>query len=422
MNLNELINTATFSCLLFLAILTLSKNSHTPIGYRFLSLLFILLAFNFADDVLSNNDGYTKHPALIVIFQPALYAFAPAIYLAVVYLTAVTKKITPNIILHFIPYLLLLSLYMVTYFFRTSDKHFVSNANSSNNGEPLEIVLTLFFFIQMIFYLYFSAKQLKKHRQSLPLFVSSISNNDYHWLYKTIIGLSILSMVSFMEVIFQQKELSFYFSFIYLIGFYYIGVQVAKQKDVFPFSKEQSESVAEIIAAEQNVISGEVTINNETTAIAAPNEPIENSIESNDALPDRKKVISEEKLNHYKARLLALMETEKPYLDSEITLPKLGKMLLLNTYQTSYLINASFGENFYTFINRYRLDECKKMLASNQYDHLSILGIAFEAGFNSKTAFNTSFKKSTGLSPKEFREQMDKEKPENIGSSLSTDL
>ena len=79
MNLNELMNTATFSCLLFLAILTLSKKSHTPIGYRFLSLLFILLAFNFADDVLSKNDGYIKHPALIVIFQPVLYAFAPAI-------------------------------------------------------------------------------------------------------------------------------------------------------------------------------------------------------------------------------------------------------------------------------------------------------------------------------------------------------
>ena len=67
-------------------------------------------------------------------------------------------------------------------------------------------------------------------------------------------------------------------------------------------------------------------------------------------------------------------------------------------------INNCFDENFYTFINRYRLEDCKAMLVNEKYNHLSILGIAFEAGFNSKTAFNTAFKKNTGLSPKEFKE------------------
>ncbi len=420
MNFNELINTATFSCLLFLAILTLSKKSHTPTGYRFLSLFFILLAFTFADDALINNSVYAKYPAVAVIFQPVIYAFAPAIYLAIVYLTSVTKKISLPIIVHFIPYLLLLGLYMFAYFFRTSDKHFLINVDSPNNGEPFEIMLLFLFFVQMLFYLYFSAKQLKKHRQAFPLFMSSISDNDYHWLYRIIIGLSILSMVSIMEAIFQQKELSFYFSFIYLTGFYYVGVQLAKQKDVFPFSKEQSENVVEIIEEQRDVAKEGAKIEKEISEIASASETIENSVESNVALPTQKKVISEERLNYLKNQLLELMEKEKPYLDSEITLPKLGKMLLLNTYQTSYLINTSFGENFYTLINRYRLDECKRMLASNQFNHLSILGIAFEAGFNSKTVFNTSFKKSTGLSPKEFKKQMAIEKTEEKGSSQSS--
>lgn len=118
--------------------------------------------------------------------------------------------------------------------------------------------------------------------------------------------------------------------------------------------------------------------------------------------PERKKVISEEKVNNYKIQLLNLMQKNKPYLDSEITLPKLGLMTHLNTYQTSYLINKCFDENFYTFVNRYRLDECKNMLLNKESSHLKILDISFDAGFNSKTAFNTAFKKSTGLSPKEF--------------------
>ncbi len=119
----------------------------------------------------------------------------------------------------------------------------------------------------------------------------------------------------------------------------------------------------------------------------------------------KKAVIHPEKIEFYKLRLTELIEKEKPYLDSEITLPKLGKMLGLNTYQTSYLINTGFQENFFTFINRYRIAECKHMLRNKKWDHLSVLAIAFEAGFNSKTAFNTAFKKSTGLSPKEFRAQ-----------------
>lgn len=403
--MNELINTATLSCLLFLAILTLSKKSHSAIGYRFLALLFMLLAFDFANEVLIKNEVYTQYPFLVVVFQPVMVAFAPAIYLAVIYLTSITQKVSFFIIFHFIPYFLLLSLYTLMYFFRKSDKLFLSNVEPSFKGEFFELALLFFFVVQMSVYLFLSIKQLRKHRKTLSTFVSNISDNDYHWLYKMIIGLCVLSLVSFMEIAFQQNDLSFYFSFIYLIGFYYVGVQVAKQKDVFPFSKEQSESIAAIIEDLQHT---------------SADKTLENELDSDEDTPDRKKVLSEERLSYFNTKLLELMEKEKPYLDSEITLPKLGKMLLLNTYQTSYLINASFGENFYTFINRYRIEECKKMLASNQYQHLSILSIAFEAGFNSKTAFNTSFKKSTGLSPKAFKAQMEQEIHREKSSDLST--
>lgn len=90
-----------------------------------------------------------------------------------------------------------------------------------------------------------------------------------------------------------------------------------------------------------------------------------------------------------------------------VTLPvsKLGELLGRNTYQISYLINNCFQENFHTFVNRYRLEACEQMLLDPKYTHLSIWGIAFEAGFNSKTVFNTTFTRETGLSLKELRKQ-----------------
>jgi AraC-like DNA-binding protein len=407
-NIYGLISIATFSSLFFLAILALAKKNNTPGGYGFLSLFFVLVSFVFSDEAFSNTGLYTNYPALAIIFQPTLYAVAPAFYLAVVYLTTINKKLSGTILLHFLPYFILLGLYIIIFFLTDTDKPSLSGNRTDSNTKLTDLFFLLFLFAQIFIYLYLSVRQLKKHKQTLPLFVSSIADNDYRWIYKIIIGLSILSGVWVLETIIDKTQISFYFSFIYLTGIYYIGVKVVRQKDVFPFSKEQTESVADLINEQDNFIKREIDIRAEATQDVRPDKKPEIIQEPTGTIPDKKKILSAEKMNHYKEQLLKLMENEKPYSDSDITLPRLGKMLLLNTYQTSYLINTCFNENFYTFINRYRVEECKRMLENNQYYHLSILGIGHEAGFNSKTTFNTSFKKITGLSPKEYKDRVDK--------------
>lgn len=399
------LNIASVGCLLFLALVVLFKKSSTPAGYWFLSLLFVLLAFNSLDEVLDKEGVYMNHPYLSVVLQPGLYCFGPAIYLAVVHLTSARKKISRNTLVHFIPYFFAVGLYLLSYF---SDRSagIPEKEDHHSENKTLDTILLSLFFIQMSCYLYFSNRQLKKHLKTLPLFVSNIDDNDYHWLRNTVIGITLLSAVSLAEVLFNQPPPSLYFSGCYFIGFYYLGIQVVKQKEVFPFSKEQTESVLELIDEENARPEHEHEATEEASESINSNEIADDDPESESKAPEYKKpVISPEKTEFYKLRLLELIETEKPYLDSEITLPKLGNMLGLNTYQTSYLINTGFHENFFTFINRHRIAECKYMLADKKWDHLSVLAIAFEAGFNSKTAFNTAFKKSTGLSPKEFRAQ-----------------
>jgi AraC-like DNA-binding protein len=416
MGLYQLISTATFSSLFFLAMLVLAKKANSLNGYKFLSLFFIFLSFVFADAAFNNTGVYTDYPVLALLFQPVLYAVAPAFYLAVIYLTAVNKKIAAVLLLHFIPYFIFLCLYILILFITGTEKPSVFDNSPDSSTKSVDVFFSLFLFAQIFIYLYLSVRQLKRHERALPLFVSNIADNDYRWVYKIIAGLIILSVIWLLETIFNNKQLSFYFSFIYLAGVYYIGIQAIRQKDVFPFSKEQNESIGELIEEHNIFNTQKIDYSPNTEETVLTDKKPDTDPEPTNTIPDRRKVLSAEKTDYYKELLMKLMEHEKPYLNSDITLPKLGTMLLLNTYQTSYLINTCFNENFYTFINRYRVNECKRMLENNQYNHLNILGIGYEAGFNSKTAFNTTFKKLTGLSPKEYKIQTDKSSspPSNI--------
>ena len=96
------------------------------------------------------------------------------------------------------------------------------------------------------------------------------------------------------------------------------------------------------------------------------------------------------------------METEKYYLNPKLSLKQLAEVVSLTPHQLSQIINQEIGMNFFDFVNSYRIEETKKRLIAPEYSHLSILGIAFECGFNSKGAFNRIFKKFEGISPSAY--------------------
>ena len=114
---------------------------------------------------------------------------------------------------------------------------------------------------------------------------------------------------------------------------------------------------------------------------------------------------SEEHLN----KLLTLMQDEKPYLDSELKMGDLAQKLNIPVHHLSQIINEQLEQNYADFINSYRIKEAQEKLISPVYDHLKIIAIAYDVGFNTKASFNTAFRKFTGMSPSEYR---DKEKQE----------
>lgn len=105
-------------------------------------------------------------------------------------------------------------------------------------------------------------------------------------------------------------------------------------------------------------------------------------------------------------KLLGHMEEKKPYLNSELTLSILARDLGISRSQLSSLINEGTGDNFYDFVNKYRVEEVKRLMTDPQVKNYNLLGIALEAGFKSKSTFNLIFKRFTGLTPSEYRKNL----------------
>jgi AraC-like DNA-binding protein len=101
------------------------------------------------------------------------------------------------------------------------------------------------------------------------------------------------------------------------------------------------------------------------------------------------------------------MQNDKPYLEPELTLEQLASKLSLKPRVLSQAINEILGQNFYDFINRYRIEEASRLLTNPSDEKITILEVLYEVGFNSKSSFNTLFKKYTGLTPTEFRKKQE---------------
>ena len=107
-------------------------------------------------------------------------------------------------------------------------------------------------------------------------------------------------------------------------------------------------------------------------------------------------------LADWRPKILQLIETEKAYEDPELSLTQVAKQLKTNPTIISKIINQGFQLNFNDFINFYRIKAVKEKLKAGEQKTQTLLSIAFDCGFNSKATFNRSFKKVTGVSPKEW--------------------
>lgn len=104
-------------------------------------------------------------------------------------------------------------------------------------------------------------------------------------------------------------------------------------------------------------------------------------------------------------KLVMLMVRDKPYLNGELSAKDLASMAGISTNHLSEILSKVQHQNFYDFVNSYRVKEVKAKLRNPQYAHYTLLALALDSGFNSKTSFNTVFKRFTGKTPSEYAKQ-----------------
>ncbi|RBP79032.1 AraC family transcriptional regulator [Marinomonas rhizomae] len=116
--------------------------------------------------------------------------------------------------------------------------------------------------------------------------------------------------------------------------------------------------------------------------------------------------LDEERARRYVQRLLSCMAKEKPYLDATLTVEKLAKQIAIPRHYTTQIISEQLNRNFYLFINEYRIESVKQIMQQAESENMSVLEIAYVCGFNSKSTFNTAFKKITKMTPSQYRKSL----------------
>lgn len=131
---------------------------------------------------------------------------------------------------------------------------------------------------------------------------------------------------------------------------------------------------------------------------------------------DEKPFLPPDKIREIIDKLTAVINEKRPYLDPELTLPMLADMTGVPRNYLSLAINEGVGQNFYDFINAYRVSEVKKQLEDPENHEINLLNLAFSSGFNSKATFNAVFKKNTGVTPTEYKKSVSRQNIESTAA------
>ena len=330
----------------------------TMVGFS----LFILSGAYYA------RGWYQAFPHGIGVSEPLLYTFGPLPYLYALTLSRGDTRFRKLWLLHFIPFALV-ALYMVPFLLR-SGAYKIDLLEKLLAGEvPLDIrVIQTLKYPHGFAYTFLSLLLIHRHGVRLKEDRSSVDRINLRWLRNLMLGGLVIWILSIVGE-FAALLLAL---FIYTMG--YLGL---RQPEIFhpqPVAPDGSRS---------------------------PSSPAPEA----EPARYRKSGLDPKAAEAHLEKLLGFMETEKPYVQSELTLQELAAMLEIRPHNLSEVINTRLGKSFYDFVNGYRVEEVKRRLADPDTANLTILSIALDAGFSSKSTFNEIFKKHVGTPPSAYRKQ-----------------
>lgn len=245
------------------------------------------------------------------------------------------------------------------------------------------------------------------------LFVAGPGGNwpYYEFLYAQVIlhvQIALYILASLLSIYNYRKEIKDHFSSVERIDLSWlllilIGFAAMWGSDLVAF-------ILIVVFGDPGSISYYLVVSSVTINLAFANYLVYKGLQQADTLNGLKtsgkysgSKIPEEARTTMVRKLKEFMDHKKPYLNPDLSIKDLSEPLNIHPKFLSQLINSQFDQNFYDFVNFYRIEEAKKILHLNEDKKMTILEVLYEVGFNSKSAFNTAFKKYTGKTPTEFR-------------------
>lgn len=320
---------------------------------------------------------YQYYPWFVGLDYPITMLYGPLLYLYTETLVRDGHHFNRRELTHFIPFVALLLFTIPLFLMPDEEKIALVGEHGGLDYGPNFIT-----HIKVVFnlsYIPVILLQLRRYQTKAKDAYSTIEQRNLDWLKGFIYAFLILALVSVVIHLLSsmegsQDKYSDYMLLAVTIFVYSIGYMGLRQADFF---------------ARHDVV--------------APGEKSE-VVPTLDSYS--KSGLSEERGKELMEKLEQLMETKKPFTNNELSLRDLSEMMDISTHNLTEIINRFAGKNFYDFVNSYRVEEVKHRLKKPESSNLTMLALGMEAGFNSKSSFNSVFKKHTGMTPTEFKKQV----------------
>ena len=301
-------------------------------------------------------------------------SYGPLLYLYARFLIIPERKFNWLLLVHFIPFL---TFFVVSVIFRSVPLlKDLRNFFEPDRFISLRIVYSTSFFLSVTIYSILVFIEIGKHQRNLKNLVSYTSG------VITLSWLKILSISFYLAflVLFILGGLNMIGNFIPFDPYFVVFTFIALFSFVYSF-----------YGIKQPVIFGEKI-----------------KFEQDDKKESEKYArsgLKEKQAEAYLKKLLSVMETKKPYLNGDLSIQDLSDLTGIPRHHITQVLNETHGKNFFTFINEYRVQEVISRFNDSKNNNFTILAIAYDAGFKSKTTFNSIFKTITGKTPSEYREK-----------------
>ena len=373
---------------IFFAILLIKLRKRNRTANYYFATILAAIGLLLLDQFLIETNLMYQVPKLMgsTIVVEAL--FAPCLYLYVRTMTQ-PRVMGQKSFLHFIPSIIFMIMLLPVYFLDLDQKIAIAHSNYIHWPGTLHYIFPmymLFMATQFIFYLVLAFKLLFKHTKNIGQFFSYKEKITLAWLRNFLLFnvLTLMFLIYFYTAFSKSdtniKSVFEWFYVVNVIFVFYLGFMSLNQRRIYKGKYISSKVIENKIEIEE--------VDRPTTD------------------KYKKSALNNEMSTQILKRLNETMAYDKPYLDSSLTLPQLAKMVATSSNYLSQVINEQLQMKFFDYINSYRIKVAKELLI-NPLPHTStILDIAMESAFNSKSAFYSAFKKQVGITPAEFKKHI----------------